>query len=170
MTILTCTWLVNCAFFSLDRSGKTPRCVECLPVLWPRLTFSPRISFRCCWSLRFTSRMRFPWSRMALIFSDSALLSRRTKSSLLHFSKSSSDTLERSSDWLSAFFAIAAWCWGCVGFSMSTNLLSHLKSAAAGRKKTAQTFCLHYTLFSMTGENLRWLQHGQSLCATHLAS
>ena len=79
------------------------------------LTFKPRISVRCCWSRRFTSRIKFPWSSIKPIFTASALRSRRTNSSLLHLSSSSSLIFESSSVGLSALLTIS---WGCVAFSI----------------------------------------------------
>lgn len=90
------------------------------------LTFSPLISFRCSWRLRLTSRMRFPWSRITLILSASDRLSRRTSSSLVHLSSSSSVRPEMSSAGLS-LFAMDSWRLGCgwgwsggVAFSIGT--------------------------------------------------
>lgn len=65
--------------------------------LSPLATFRPRISPRCSWSRRFTSRIRLLWSSIALIFSASARRRLRISSSLLHLSSSSSDTLDKSS-------------------------------------------------------------------------
>lgn len=94
-------------------------------------TFSPRISFRCCWSLRFTSRIRFPCSTMALILSASALRSRRTSSSLLHFRSSWSVTLDKSSVQLSELLAAPDCSWAWAGFSITfTNSVAHSKRPA----------------------------------------
>lgn len=72
------------------------------------LTFKLRISLRCCWSRRFTSRIRFPCSTMTLLFSASVLRSRRTSSSLPHTSSSSSGILETSPVGLSAPLSMPA--------------------------------------------------------------
>lgn len=89
-----------CLLCPKHRHKTTGNLVHWLP--GAHLTFKLRISFRCCWSLRLTSRIRLPCSTMTPLFSASALRSRRTSSSLPHFSSSSSFILETSAAGLSA--------------------------------------------------------------------
>lgn len=107
------------------------------------LTFSPLISFRCSWRLRLTSRMRFPWSRITLILSASERRSRRTRSSLVHFSMSSSLSPEMSSAGLSVF-AMDSWSWGWGGVALS---IGTAPPAPVGGLKTLGRFgtelCAH---------------------------
>lgn len=96
------------------------------------LTFSPLISFKCSCRLRLTSRMRFPWSRITLILSASDRLSRRTKSSLVHLSSSSSVRPAMSSAGLSVF-AMESWSWGWGG-GVAFSIGAALPAPTKGRK------------------------------------